>query len=234
VLFLPVSLVITLLQGLVLGESSILGVEDQGQAAGTFALIVFAIGTALTLLGIGLVQAASAEAMIEIDAGRPIRPLDAYRMAFRHARVLLKALVLAVVIVTLLTSSVFLVPIAIWVAVRWSLIAPVIAVEDVGVAAALRRSGALVRGDWLKIGSLTVVSGGIALVLGPLIGTTLILTTSLPLALLNVIAGVVYMLTMPFVGLTTTYAYFDVRVSDQMQPPPQPDVLPAEAGLSPS
>jgi hypothetical protein len=233
VLFLPISVVITLLQGLVLGASSILGVEDQGQVAGTFALIVFAIGTALTLLGIGLVQAASAKAMIEIDAGRTIRPLEAYRMAFVHVRVLLGALLIAVVLVTLLTSSIFLVPIAIWVAVRWALIAPVIAVEGLGRAAALRRSAALVRGDWLKIGSLTVVSGGIALVLGPLIGTALILLTSLPLPLLNVIAGVVYMLTMPFVGLTTTYAYFDVRVSDQLKAPPEPDVLPAEAGLPP-
>ena len=232
VLFLPVSVVITVLQALVLGAASIFGIEDQGAAAGTFALIVFAIGTALTLLGIGLVQAAAALAMIEVDAGRPIRPLAAYRMAFTRAQVLLKTLVLAVVVVALLTSSIVLVPIAIWVAVRWSLVAPVIAVEELGMRAALRRSGVLVRGDWLKIGSLTVVSGGIALALGPLIGTSLILLTSLPLALLNVIAGVVYMLTMPFVGLTTAFAYFDVRVSDQQRPPPDPEVLPAEAALT--
>ena len=48
VLFLPISLLITLLQAGVLGASSIAGIEDEGQAAVAFALIVVAIGTALT------------------------------------------------------------------------------------------------------------------------------------------------------------------------------------------
>ena len=48
VLFLPISLLITVLQAGVLGASSIAGIEDEGQAAGAFALIVVAIGTALT------------------------------------------------------------------------------------------------------------------------------------------------------------------------------------------
>ena len=82
VLFLPISLLITLLQAGVLGASSIAGIEDEGQAAGAFALIVVAIGTALTVLGITLVQAATAPTpCVEIDEGRQVGPLGAYRMA---------------------------------------------------------------------------------------------------------------------------------------------------------
>jgi hypothetical protein len=231
VLFLPISIVITALQGGVLGAASILGVEDEGQAAGVFALVVLAIGTALTLLGIALVQAAAARAMVEIDEERPVRPVAAYRMAGSKAGVLFGALAIAVVIVTALTTSLLLIPVAVWAAVRWALIAPVAALEGLGSFRALRRSSGLVRGDWLKVGSLTVISAGIALAAGPLIGTGLIVLTNLPLPLLNVVAGVVYMLTMPFVALTTVYAYADTRVSEHVQAEAEPRMLPAEIDL---
>ena len=45
---------------------------------GCFVLLVVAIGTALTLLGLGLVQAATARALIEIDSDRPVGPVHAY------------------------------------------------------------------------------------------------------------------------------------------------------------
>ena len=231
VLFLPISLVITALQAGVLGASSILGVEDEGQAAGVFALLVLAIGSALTLLGVALVQAATARALVDIDEDRPVRPLAAYRMGARQVGVLLGALAMAVVIVLALSTSIFLIPIAVWAAVRWALIAPVAAVEGLGSFSALRRSSRLVRGDWLKVGSLTVISAGIAVAAGPLIGTGLIVLTDLPLALLNVVAGVVYMLTMPFVALTTVYVYADTRVTERLQGEPEPRMLPAEIDL---
>jgi hypothetical protein len=231
VLFLPISFVITALQAGVLGAASILGVEDEGQAAGAFALVVLAIGTALTLLGITLVQAAAARAMLEIDEGRTVRPIAAYRMALCKAGVLFGSLAIAVVIVILLSTSILLLPVAVWAAVRWALIAPVAAVEGLGSFRALRRSSGLVRGDWLKVGSLTVISAAVALAAGPLIGTGLIVFTDLPLAFLNVVAGVVYMLTMPFVALTTAYVYADTRVSESVQAEPEPRMLPAEIDL---
>ena len=64
-------------------------------------------------------------------------------------------------------------------------------------------------------------------------GTGLIVLTSLPLWLLNVIAGIVYVLTMPFVALTTVYVYFDTRVTDTLGPARQADRLPAEIELRP-
>jgi hypothetical protein len=52
-----------------------------------------------------------------------------------------------------------------------------------------------------------------------------------PLPLLNVIAGVVYALAMPFVALTTTYVYFDSRASNELEPA-EPATLPAELELA--
>ena len=48
---------------------------------------------------------------------------------------------------------------------------------------------------------------------------------------MNVIAGIVYALAMPFVALTTAYVYFDARAR-QATDEAEPAELPAEFGLS--
>jgi hypothetical protein len=53
-----------------------------------------------------------------------------------------------------------------------------------------------------------------------------------PLPLLNIVAGIVYALAMPFVALTTSYAYFDVRVRDELEWEQAPAIMPAEIALT--
>jgi hypothetical protein len=228
-LLLPISLVITGIQALLLTAASALG-DDQGSAAGLFVLIALTIGSMLTWLGLGIVQAVAARAMVEIDAGRRIGPIAAFRLAAAHGRVLWSILIF-VVATSLLTSSVLLIPIAIWLAVRWSLVVPVVVLGHRRPLEAFQRSARLVRGHWIKVATLTIVLGVIAVVLGPLIGTALILATSLPLWILNIVAGIVYVLTMPYVAIATNYVYFDMRVREQLEDRTQPAVLPPEVEL---
>ncbi|HWO48129.1 MAG TPA: hypothetical protein VNM41_08715, partial [Solirubrobacterales bacterium] len=197
----PISLLVTLLQALVLHATSILGVQAGGEDSGLVALFVLAIGTALTLLGLGLVQAACARALVRIDEGRPVGPLAAYRLAFDKAVPLFGALLVASIVVSLLASSIFLIPIAVWLAGRWALIVPAVELESLSAARALRRSGRLVRRRWLKVASLIVAGGALVFAAGPLIGVLLILVTDAPLWLVNVIAGIVYAVAMPLVAL---------------------------------
>jgi hypothetical protein len=232
VLFVPISLVISLLQSILLHSTSVLGVEAVHGSSGFVAFVALALGTTLTLLGLGLVQAATAKALLELDGDRQIGPLRAYRLSVVRVADLFKALLVAVAVVSLLTSSLYLLPIAIWLAGRWALVAPVVEVERVGSVAALRRSRRLVRGQWLKVATLVVVGGGLVLVLGPVVGALLILGTNAPFWLVNVVAGVIYALAMPFVALTTAYLYFDCRVRDELRTEEVGDRLPAEIGLS--
>ncbi len=59
------------------------------------------------------------------------------------------------------------------------------------------------------------------------------LVTDAPLPLLNLVAGVVYALAMPFVALTTSYVYFDARARLELPGElDEPGVLPAEIELS--
>jgi hypothetical protein len=228
----PISLLVTLLQALVLHATSILGVQTGGDDSGLLALFVLAIGTALTLLGLGLVQAACARALIRIDEGRPVGPLAAYRLAFDSAVPLFGALLVASIVVSLLASSIFLIPIAVWLAGRWALIAPAVELESLSAAGALRRSGRLVRRRWLKVTSLIVAGGALVVVAGPLIGVLLILVTDAPFWLVNVIAGIVYAVAMPLVALVTAYVYFDARTRGELEAESELTELPAEIEVS--
>ena len=190
VLFVPIGLLVSLLQGLLLHTTSVLGLEAGHGSGGLVAFVALTLGTTLTLLGLGLVQAATARAVLEIDAGRRVRALRAYRLCVGRAPQLFGALLIAVVAVSLLASSLYLLPIAVWLGGLWALVVPVVELEDGGALAALRRSRRLVRGHWLKVASLVVAGGGLVLVLGPLVGALLILATNAPFWLVNVVAGV--------------------------------------------
>jgi hypothetical protein len=232
VLFVPIALLVTLLQALVLHATNVLGVQTGGESSGVLAFVVLAIGTALTLLALGVLQAATARALVEIDQGRSVGPLQAYRLARGSVGPLFGALLVATLAVSLLASSIFLLPIAVWLAGRWALIAPATELERVSALAALRRSGRLVRKRWLKVATLIVAGGALVLVIGPLIGVVLILATDAPFWLVNVIAGIVYAVTMPFVALTTGYVYFYARVRTELTDERETAVLPEEIGLS--
>ncbi len=232
VLLIPFAFLTTFLQWLVFRLVDLVGTLT-GQGAGTFAFIALVIGTTLTLLGLGLVQAAIACALVEIDAGRAIGPVDAYRIALRRLRPLLRSIALFVLVWVALSATAFLIPVAIWLAVRWCLLAPAVELEDRNGLAALRRSASLVRGRWIRTGSLVGISAGIALAAGPLLGVVLIFVSSMPFALLNIVAGVVYALALPFVALVTAYVYFDARTRGELEPA-QPPELPAEIELASS
>ena len=225
------SAVISIVQALVLGGFGLLGIDTTGESAGGLVILVVAIGTTLALLGLALVQAATASALVELDEGREIGPLDAYRMVFGKIRPLIGALALAVAIWFALGISAFLLPVAIWLAVRRGLLAQVVRLENRPAAAALRRSSELVRGRWLRVASLVGVGAVLAFAAGPLLGALLILLASAPLPLLNLVAGIVYALALPFVALTTSYVYFDARARHELERAQEPDELPAEIRL---
>ena len=136
-LLLPISWLVILVQTLVLHATSFAGVQTVGENNGLVVFFGLAVSTALTLLGLGFVQAATARALVEIDRERPVGPLHAYRMAFDCIRPLFGALLIAASVVSLLATSLFLIPLAVWLAGRWALIAPTIELEDVS---ALRRA----------------------------------------------------------------------------------------------
>ena len=86
---------------------------------------------------------------------------------------------------------------------------------------------------WVKVVVLVALTNGLVLAVGPLLGTVLILGTSLPFAVSNAVAGIVYALLVPLVALNTLYVYADVVVRDELEPAVEKVTeLPAEASLA--
>ena len=215
-LLIPISIVITVLQGLVLGGFGLIGVSQDSEAAGAMVLLAVAIGTAFTILGLALVQAATACALVDIDEGRPTGPVDAYRdgaradpPAARRGRDRRGRLGAAHLDGVPDPGR--------------RLARGALGARRAGRRArrpprrdAVRRSARLVRGHWWRVASIVGVGAGLAIVAGPFVGALMILLTDAPLALLNLVAGVVYALAMPFVALATSYVYFDLRTRHEL------------------
>jgi hypothetical protein len=231
ILFIPLGMVISLVQAAVLGGFGLVGVDTSGESAGAIVLLVTALGISLALFGLALLQGATTCALVRIDQGASIGPVEAYRLTLAKGRELFGSVSTAVISALILIGTGFLIPVAAWLAVRWSFLAQTIVLEDAPAFASLRQSGRLVRHRWLRVALLVGIGALLALVTGPFIGALLILVTDAPLALMNVLAGIVYALAMPFVALVTTYLYFDARVREELPKERDPDELPAEIAI---
>jgi hypothetical protein len=229
-LLIPVVVAITALQWLLLQVADAFG-SVTGDLAGVVTYLALVIGLLLTLGAFGVVQTATARALLELDGGRTVGAADAYRFALRRLGPLLATVAVVSVVWVALTTTGFLIPVAIWLGVRWALLAPVVELDDLSRRAALRRSGELVRGHWIRVGSLVGLSTAIALVAGPLLGALLIFASNSSLAILNLVAGVVYAFTLPYVAIVTTFVYMDVRARHELEAEEAPRELPAEIAV---
>ncbi len=231
-IFLPLGVLITAIQFVLFRVAGLDALVDTVGASNAFvALLAFALGTTLTLLGLAIAQAVTALALVELDEGRAVGARSAYLLALTRLRPLAGALVRAVLVIGLLDLSVVGIPIAIWLTLRWSLVAQVVALEDEMGWRALRRSGQIVHRHWFRVGSITILVTGGFLLLGPVAGTLMLLLTSASFDVVNIAAGLIYVVTLPFVAIITTYLYFDLLVEEALDSvtPKRTLVLPAEA-----
>ena len=229
-LAIPVSFVVAILHVVAVGAGSLIGVDASGESGGGFFSLSVILGTILTFFGVALVHAAATRAVTEIDAGREVGVIGAYRLAFERPRPLLGAVAIAVVVGSLLSLSFFLLPLGLLVILGWALVVPVAVLEDRSALAVLRRSTSLVVRQPIKIAWLVVVTAFVALATGPVVGTLLILATDAPLEVINIVAGILYVFLIPFTGLTTAYVYYDTVVQERLgERGDTLDLLPVEA-----
>jgi hypothetical protein len=214
VIFLVLGLLVALLQLLVFrhtGVSSLVGIFGESNAF--TATFVLGLGLVVNLLGLSIVQATCAAAIAELSAGRKATAAAAYRATWRRLGPLLGGLVIAALAIAVAQLTVIGIPVAIWLGIRWSLLAQSVALDDASATGALGRSNRLVRGNWWRTASLTVLVTGIALALGPLVGTLLLFATDASFDFVNLASDLVYVVALPFAAIATTYLYFDLAVS---------------------
>jgi hypothetical protein len=201
-----------------------------------YRLVVAAAGlvlVALALMTLSVAEAAAMVAVRDIDEDRPVGIRSAYGGALRRAVPLLLTQAGIILVLVLCSLTVLLIPLAVVGLVLSLLVTPVVLFENRSGWAAVRRSAHLVRVRWVKVVVLVALTSGLVLAVGPVLGTALILGTSLPFVVSNAVAGIVYALLVPILALNTLYVYADVVVREQLDPAVETvSVLPAEATLA--
>ncbi|MFC5176764.1 hypothetical protein [Nocardioides taihuensis] len=210
-LFLGIGLVVAL-ASLVNGVVQQLVVEPLGQSvdqqlSGASAAVTLCLGLATAFVAL-LAQMATMRAVAELDAGRPVGVLAAYRSALRRTGPVLGTQVMVILLAGLLLVTVFLAPLAFVLVLAGALILPVTVLEPTWGYRALRRSAHLVRGQVPKLVGLVVFMLLVSGVLGGLLGSLVLLVVQAPFLLVNLLPGVVTALVGPFLTLLLTYAYF--------------------------
>jgi hypothetical protein len=233
-LFIPLGALISVIQYSTFGSGGLNGlVESAGRRNAVVDLLVIGLGVVIAVFGLAVVQTATAMAMVEIDNGREVSALGAYRLALPKLASLLSAVLLIAAAFVLVSFTAFGTILVAWLAARWSLLAQVHALEDASGVAALRRSQQLVRGNWWRVASLLLCLTFLALVVGPLCGTLLLFVTPASFDFINLVAGAVNAIVLPYAAVATTYLYFDLRV-EKASEPADTDVLPADRSTAPA
>jgi hypothetical protein len=218
--FVPLGLLAALVQWLVFSATplSIL-VDEAGRRNAVVSVLTLVIGLVVALLGLVLAQAATAYAMVELDAGRRPTPRSAYRAVLerRRLRPLLIGLAISVGAQVLLDTTVVLAPVAFYLLVRWSLLAVVAGVDEEPTRGLLRRSAELTRRHFWRSASMVGIVA-FAVVLGPLVGVILLAISGATFAIVNVAAAIIHVVAIPAAGIVLTYHSFDLAARPRTAP----------------
>lgn len=187
-----------------------------------FNLTYLLAGYALILLVVPFTAGANIQAAIDIATARPTSIAAVFNRVLRRYFGIYGVVVL-VFLMGLLFITIVLIPLVIWILVSWSMAIPVLLLERAGPLTSLRRSRALVRGNWWRLFAIFIVTyllaGVISSGVGALVGGVAALVPGLSAdvrggVLLTVLA-VTSALTEPVFPIVVTLLYFDLRVRNE-------------------
>ena len=173
-------------------------------AQATAAMVGGAQQAAMTLI----IVPAVIYAMKEIREGYTPGVWRSLRHGLYYFPAMLVALVLYVVALGIAAFSLLLIPIAIYVAVRWLFYAQSIVLDEAKPGwNGLLGSWNVTRGRWIKTLGSTIGFLILALVPGPLIGVTILILGGSRVQFANIVSSFLYGLLLPlaYIGLTMVY-----------------------------
>jgi hypothetical protein len=187
-----------------------------------FNLTYLLAGYALILLVVPFTAGANIQAALDVATGRPTSiPAVFNRVLRRYFGIYGVAAMVGLMFLTFFTCV--LIPLTIWILVSWAMAIPVLLLEGAGPLNSLRRSRALVRGNWWRLFAIFLVTyflaGIISSGVGALVGGVAALAPGLSAdvrggVLLTVLA-ITSALTEPVFPIVVTLLYFDLRVRNE-------------------
>jgi hypothetical protein len=188
--------------------------EDLGDVNGVESnLLGLGLALVVSFLLLPVVAMAMATTVEIVDAMARHSEIDA-RTAFRRVLVHPGGWVVAMsvyIVVTLLATTWWLLPVALWLLSRWTVAMPATELEDKGVRAGLRSSGVLTKGSRIR----SMLLGGflvwLAFSLPSGVGAIVLLLTGWPFWVTNLVSIVVAAVLVPAASIGLTLLYYDLR-----------------------
>jgi hypothetical protein len=213
-LFVPAAIVNSLARAAILGPTVALaqaGTDPTIAAGGLWIYMLGLAGTLVTgffLYGIivpltnGALTIAVADRVLGGNAGWR----EVWMLLFRRLGLLLSAVIPAAIVIAF--GCVFFVIPGLVFAVLFAFVSPVVLIEGIGGRAALERSTALVRSDWLRV-ALVLLAFAVVRGVAQLVGTALVAPGSIFFG--SLLSDLVTMVLLPVPVLGAVLLYFDIR-----------------------
>jgi hypothetical protein len=183
-----------------------------GKSPGTYyALALFTL-VAQHLASLVVIGPMMIEVYENLEQGRKLSFRDAWREMLKQLPRLLKSVGLVTLIVVGLSMTVILVPVAIWLLVRWNFAAQATMLDDAGVKESLARSSDSVRGRWWRVALVGISLFVLAAAPGVLVGLVLLIFGSASVQATNIVSSFIFMFTVPLsiIGVTVLYRHRDL------------------------
>jgi hypothetical protein len=168
------------------------------------------LSVSLTSLSLVLASPAIALVLRNLDSGRDLGCVRAYRLVLRRFWSLLGAAAIAAFVQLAIAITVVGIPVAVYRFIRRVFVLFEVVLHHHSSRSSQGASVALVRGQWwrtaLLVGLLYVILIGV----GPVVGIVLLFETRLTPELIDAIGSVVYMAVFPYAAIAATLLYFDL------------------------
>jgi hypothetical protein len=167
---------------------------------------------AIQIAGVGFAIAATAVATASLRLGEePLAATGPFSIAAHRVGALAGVLLRVAGIPFLLAITIIGIPVAFWYLGRTAVALPACVIERLDAGAAIRRSKDLVGSHPWRAATLTTLTIAAAILIGPLVGAAILLSTPIPFTVTNLIAMAVSAAVMPLAGITISLLFLDFR-----------------------
>lgn len=136
---------------------------------------------------------------------------EGWRRAFWRLPVSIGAIFLTVVIFLVLSSTIILLPLAIYLGVRWLFVAQAVIIDGAGIVNSRQRSSQIVSGYWIVALGFAMLGIFLTGITGPLIAMILLVLTPMSMGTAELISGAIYCIAYPVAIMAATLFYLKRR-----------------------
>jgi hypothetical protein len=170
----------------------------------------FTLRISLDLFAVLFGTTAIALVLRNLDSGRRLGCVEAYRIVLRHFWGVLGAAAIVFFVQLALMLTIVGVPVAVYRFVRRVFVGNEVVLRRHSARSSQRASVELVRGNWWRTALIVLLLYFVTIWIGPVVGFVLLFETRWSPDLINVIGSLVYTVAFPYAAIAASLLYFDL------------------------